>query len=327
MFRTVFLGILCIYWCECSKQIWNHAAIGKAYAWQPFYEVSLMDERQCFGQCVYNEKCLSFEVYQTVPRKVECRLFDFVYEYYTKFKELDTKVGSKIYSKPLEKVCTTCKSCLDYSKKGHLKNGVYEVDLLGTRRGVYCFMEGEGGGWMAFQRRYDGSVSFEDKEWAEYKDGFGDGSGEYWLGLETLHQLTSTQSYDLYARAMDFSGVWESKRFAGFTIGSELMEKYKFDFQSIYSGTQYSNHSLFERAKGMKFSTPTRDNDLYTPIPTCAIRFPGGWWFSDCHYDFMNGAYSQQESCDRATGIHWYRRFGENHNKCLKETLLMIREN
>ena len=68
-------------------------------------------------------------------------------------------------------------------------------------RSVYCDMEEEGDGWMAFQRRFDGSVDFHTKLWTDYKNGFGTGEGEYWLGNDMLHKITSTGSYDLYVIA------------------------------------------------------------------------------------------------------------------------------
>ena len=47
-----------------------------------------------------------------------------------------------------------------------------------------------------FQRRQDGSVNFT-RSWAEYRDGFGNLTGEFWLGNEYLRQLTGEGRWEL----------------------------------------------------------------------------------------------------------------------------------
>jgi len=44
-------------------------------------------------------------------------------------------------------------------------------------------------GWILMQRKVTGgSVSF-NKNWATYRDGFGSGNDNYWLGLDKIYHL------------------------------------------------------------------------------------------------------------------------------------------
>ena len=58
---------------------------------------------------------------------------------------------------------------------------------------VYCDMRTDGGGWTVFHKRFNGFLGFY-RGWEEYKHGFGDVRGEFWLGNEKIHQLTEIPS-------------------------------------------------------------------------------------------------------------------------------------
>ena len=49
---------------------------------------------------------------------------------------------------------------------------------------------------QVIQRRVDGLVDF-NRTWYEYRQGFGDLSGEFWLGNIRLYSLTSEADYEL----------------------------------------------------------------------------------------------------------------------------------
>ena len=72
-----------------------------------------------------------------------------------------------------------------------------------TITNVYCDSVTAGGGWLVIQRRIDGSVDF-NRYWSEYEEGFGnlpvddeDTTGEFWIGLHSLHCLTSQGRWEL----------------------------------------------------------------------------------------------------------------------------------
>ncbi len=88
---------------------------------------------------------------------------------------------------------TGSKGCDDLYKSGKTTTGVYTIDPDGLGGfDVRCDMEtAPGRGWTIFQRRVDGSVDFYRK-WTDYKNGFGNLTGEFWLGLDEIHRLSSS---------------------------------------------------------------------------------------------------------------------------------------
>ena len=79
---------------------------------------------------------------------------------------------------------------------------------------VSCDMTTGGGGWTVFQRRVDGSVDFY-RGWTDYKVGFGNLSGEFWLGNDNLHRIAATGNMTLRVDLEDFD---ENVTFAEYSI-------------------------------------------------------------------------------------------------------------
>ena len=71
----------------------------------------------------------------------------------------------------------------------------------------YCDGATAGGGWLVVQRKQDGSVDF-NRGWADYEEGFGSLTGEFWYGLRPLHCLTNQGQWEL---CTDFTSTDESK--------------------------------------------------------------------------------------------------------------------
>ena len=98
---------------------------------------------------------------------------------------------------------------------------------------VYCDLKTAGGGWTVIQKRLDGSVDFY-LGWADYKRGFGNLNGEFWLGLDKMHQLTKTGRNKIRIELEDIEGKTVYAEYNMFAVASERA-KYQLSL-GTYSG-------------------------------------------------------------------------------------------
>ena len=113
------------------------------------------------------------------------------------------------------------KSCLGLAQNGFTSNGVYHIIPDGSKPiQVLCDMTTDGGGWTVIQRRLDGSVNFK-RDWESYKNGFGDLSGEFWLGNSNLHRLTANADVLLRIDLEDFNNNTAYAEYSTFKVADE----------------------------------------------------------------------------------------------------------
>ena len=141
-------------------------------------------------------------------------------------------------------------------------------------------------GWIIIQRRVDASVSFE-RSWDEYVAGFGDVDGNFWLGLDTIHDLTTAQLMRLQIDVVPVSIPAVSIPYPYFHVG-DAASGYVLTITSNTPGHDTLCNSLNYQT-GSKFSTSDCDNDIYSGH--CAVSHRAGWWFSDCYKLNLNGVY------------------------------------
>ena len=83
-----------------------------------------------------------------------------------------------------------------------------------------------------FQKRLDGSVDFY-RGWADYKRGFGNLNGEFWLGLDKINRLTKSNNR-LRVDLEDTTGKTAYAEYDMFAVTSERT-KYQLSL-GTYSG-------------------------------------------------------------------------------------------
>ncbi|XP_023811147.2 fibroleukin [Oryzias latipes] len=188
---------------------------------------------------------------------------------------------------------------------GNKHSGIYRVSPNHRHASfnVFCDMEQEGGGWTVLQRRMDGSVSF-NRTWAEYRSGFGELSGEFWLGNNMIHLLTHDRDMVLRVELEDFNGVREHAQYAHFSVAGEQLQ-YRLTVGG-YTGTA-GDALLFSRMynhNNKAFTTPDKDNDRY-PSGNCGAYYSSGWWFDACMAANLNGRYYAGPYKGLRDGIFW----------------------
>ncbi|XP_035670239.1 angiopoietin-related protein 2-like [Branchiostoma floridae] len=174
-------------------------------------------------------------------------------------------------------------------------------------------------GWTVIQRRQEGSVPF-NRTWEEYKLGFGNKNGEYWLGNENIHLLTKSKNYTLRIVLEDWSGATSFAEYSTFRVSGEAVG-YRLHI-SGYSGTARDSMA---HNNGHRFSTLDRDNDAWS-IGHCSQRWgQGGWWFPGCSTSVLNGRYLGNcgNSCPWGQGVLWYNWRGYSYS--LKSVSMKIR--
>ncbi|XP_047524955.1 angiopoietin-related protein 7-like [Pieris napi] len=228
-----------------------------------------------------------------------------------KSRKCDCKIGR------VDRIERYPTDCQEIQMQGFNVSGIYKIrpdDMEPFY--VLCDLSSAGGGWTVIQNRFDGSQDFY-KTWSDYKYGFGNLAGEFWLGLEKLNYLTNQKLYELRIEMESQTSQESFATFSVFTVGPEH-EGYRISTLGTYRGN--AGDSLSYHA-GQKFSTPDVDNDEWKD-GTCAVEHGGAWWYKECDKSNLNGKYSPPED-HHGQSIYWISFKGPNSP--LAKTRMMIR--
>ena len=195
------------------------------------------------------------------------------------------------------------KDCLEFYQHGCKINGVYRLQGPGFHKlHAFCDQTTQGGGWTVFQRRQDGSVDF-NRNWNDYKHGFGNIEAEFWFGNDNIHDLTKPsfapkKSQLLINMRMKGQSHSVYVKHNAFEISNEAT-KYVLKIKG-FSGNVTVRRTGMVYNNNRKFTTFDSDND--GSGNNCAKTYNGGWWYNSCSYVFLNGRYRFTKSSDE---IYW----------------------
>ena len=132
--------------------------------------------------------------------------------------------------------------------------------------------------FTVIQQRTDDDFEFH-KNWTEYKEGFGNESTSFWLGLDAISNLTAEHhvvvlEYEVMinANASEIAVVF------GVHVSSEYYN-YTMAYRRVCAESTLTNGSLMLNDR-TPFSTYDVDNDAMADV-NCADLY-GPWWFTDC---------------------------------------------
>ena len=161
--------------------------------------------------------------------------------------------------------------------------------------------------------------------WADYKAGFGNPDGEFWLGLDKLYTTTTSCDYSLRVDMEDWTGVKYWAWYSHFSVGPES-DEYRLSISGYYPGStagdSITNPSYPDQfLDGMKFSTYDRDQDGH-PGGHCADSWKGGYWYEKCHVSNPTGLYLLN-GVSNAQGVVWHTAYSSSYSfKVMRYTLI-----
>ena len=205
---------------------------------------------------------------------------------------------------------------------------------------VFCDMSlGTGDdGWTVIQRRAPLGAATNDyigawnRSWYDYKSGFGDLHGNFWLGLHNIRRIllspgiqSSQSTFDLYI-GMETnhpnSPLRRCAYYHDFNIGPEE-EDFKLTLGSFdrteaanFCGSANAMNTLDQLTPHSNNMFSTYDHDVDGHSTTnCAASHGGGWWFKNCYDSHLNGAYNN--------GIKWE---GITEAEYIKSVVMAIKQ-
>ena len=174
--------------------------------------------------------------------------------------------------------------------------------------------------WTILRQRFDDTLSFK-RDWMDFKNGFSDErepNGNFWIGLEKMHQLTTNERYRLRFLNFAIDGQWRQADYDNITIDSEK-NRYQWHFGE-YSGD--AGDAL--RYNDDKWNLPDMPLSTcdHTATSFCTGKYKCGWWFNNCMQASLTCGYNRSKS------YQWLAPWlpPESEDGHLKASIMMIQK-
>ena len=126
------------------------------------------------------------------------------------------------------------------------------------------------------------------------------------MGLEEIHQLTTTHDMSLYINLETFEGEPFSLRLQTFSVGTAA-SNYAWHYSGYSQSSDRMKGTSFSTLNnGMMFSTRDRENDIWGGGKCVPDAYRGGWWYSNCGRFNLNGNYEGDVTPTYAGIVVWY---------------------
>ena len=133
---------------------------------------------------------------------------------------------------------------------------------------------------MLLQRKIDPNATF-NRNWTEFKNGFRDSSGNFWLGNEKIHQLTINGSCGLRINFnLSSSNQSQFVEYTDFQIANESDNYQILSADLLNRSSNIVVDALYNRLR-KKFTTIDSTKASTSTTISCASKYQAGFWYGD----------------------------------------------
>ncbi|XP_040067909.1 ficolin-2-like [Ixodes scapularis] len=201
-------------------------------------------------------------------------------------------------------------NCSQKKRRENSNSGEYEIYIRDDPVNVTCDMHSDGGGWTVIQRRSENEKgdNFFERNFTEYERGFGTAGGSFWIGLESLHALTSfpnnQQALRIELRRADGRKEKTAVHYNKFHVGS-AKKNYKLIIDEYVGPDRYDALSHHKGAEFTVKNSTTAKPEKDEKDECSKKRLSGGWWFKRCNEANLNGLKLTFYLQTKPLGITW----------------------